>query len=77
MQIASPDEGVSHRPEICSDGQQPLERVTGKVKQRRQVHDLPANRLLVREYQVEEVCWPACQQLPRFGPKEPERDFFV
>ena len=75
MQVASPDEGVSHRPEICSDGQHPLEGVTGRVKQR--VHDLPEIHLLVREHQVEEVCCPACQQLPRFGPKRQERDFFV
>src|SRR5579864_2185225 len=34
VQVASPDEEVSHRPEICSDGQQPLEGVTGRVKQR-------------------------------------------
>jgi transposase len=63
MQVASPDEVVSHRPEICSECQQPLEGVTGRVKECRQVHDLPEIRLLVKEHQVEEVCCPACQQL--------------
>lgn len=63
MQVASPDEVVSHRPERCSDCQQSLEGVAGRVKERRQVHDLPEIRLLVREHQVEEVCCPACQQV--------------
>jgi hypothetical protein len=40
-----------------------LEGVTGGVKERRQVHDLPEIRLLVREHQVEELCCPACQHL--------------
>ncbi len=64
MQLASPDEVVRHRPVVCCHCQQPLEGVTGTVKERRQVHDLPEVRLLVlvREHQVEEVCCPRCQQ---------------
>ncbi len=63
MQVASPDEIVPHRPQSCSACQQPLEKVSGRIKERRQVHDLPQLRLLVREHQVEEVCCPACQHL--------------
>src|SRR6266568_9066179 len=59
MQIASPDEVVRHRPMACVHCQQSLEGVAGQIKERRQVHDLPEVRLLVREHQVEEVCCPA------------------
>jgi hypothetical protein len=65
MQVASPNEVVHHRPLICTSCQQPLEGVAGQCKERRQVHDLPEVRLLVREHQVEEVCCPACQQVSR------------
>ena len=63
MQRASPDEVMRHRPLLCCHCQQQLEGVTGTVKERRQVHDLPEVRLLVREHQVEEVCCPRCQQV--------------
>jgi transposase len=59
MQVASPDEVVRHRPLVCASCQQPLEGVAGQLKERRQVHDLPEVRLLVREHQVEEVCCEA------------------
>jgi len=65
MQIASPDEVVRHRPMACVHCQQSLEGVAGQIKERRQVHDLPEVRLLVREHQVEEVCCPTCQQVSR------------
>ncbi len=61
MQVAQPDEIVSHRPAVCVHCQQPLEKVLGRVKERRQVHDLPAVRMVVQEHQVEEVWCPACQ----------------
>lgn len=63
LQVAKPDEMVCHRPAICKRCQRSLEAVAGQVKERRQVHDLPAVRLLVQEHQVEEVCCPACQHL--------------
>ena len=63
MQIANPDEVVHHRPVVCCHCQQPLEGVVGSLKERRQVHDLPEVRLLVREHQVEQVRCPACQQV--------------
>src|SRR5713101_3250521 len=65
MQLASPDEVVCHRPLVCCHCQQPLEGVTGTVKERRQIHDLPEVRLLVREHQVEEVCCSRCGQASR------------
>jgi transposase len=61
MQVAQPDEIVSHRPAACVHCQQPLEKVPGSVKERRQVYDLPAVRVVVQEHQVEEVRCPACQ----------------
>lgn len=65
MQVASPDEVVCHRPVVCAHCQQPLEGLAGQLKERRQVYDLPEIRLLVREYRVEEVCCPSCQQVSR------------
>ncbi len=65
LQVARPDEVVRHRPLICAHCQQPLEGVVGRLKERRQVHDLPEIRPVVREHQVEEVCCPACQQVSR------------
>jgi transposase len=65
LQVSRPDEVVCHRPLVCAHCQQPLEGVAGQLKERRQVHDLPEVRLVVREHQVEEVCCPACQQVSR------------
>src|SRR6266700_5785830 len=65
MQVANPDEVLRHRPLVCAHCQQPLEGVTGQLKERRQVHDLPEVRLVVREHQMEEVWCPACQQVSR------------
>jgi transposase len=65
LQVGRPDEIVCHRPATCEQCQQPLEAVAGQVKERRQVHDLPAVRLVVQEHQVEQVCCPACGHLNR------------
>jgi transposase len=65
MQVSRPDEVVQHRPQVCAHCQQSLEGVAGQLKERRQVHDLPEIRLVVREHQVEEVCCPTCQQVSR------------
>jgi transposase len=59
MQVASPHEVVRHRPVVCGHCQQSLEGIARQVKERRQIHDLPQVRLVVREHQVEEVCCPA------------------
>src|SRR6266700_3269600 len=58
LPVAKPDEIVPHRRARCVHGQQSLEAVAGQVKERRQVHDLPAVRLVVQEHQVEEVWCP-------------------
>ena len=63
--VASPDEVVRHRPLFCAHCQQPLEGVAGQVKERRQVHDLPEIRLVVREHQAEDVWCPRYQQVSR------------
>ncbi len=63
LQVSQPDEMVRHRPATCTHCQQSLQDVAGQVKERRQVHDLPAVCLVVQEHQVEEVRCPACQHL--------------
>jgi transposase len=65
MQVATPDTIVSHRPAVCAHCQYDLRPISGIVRERRQVHDLPELRLMVQEHQVEEVCCPACQQVTR------------
>ncbi len=60
--VERPDEVVRHRPVVCQHCQQLLEGGTGRVKERRQVHDLPEMRLRVCEHQAEEVSCPACGQ---------------
>ncbi len=61
--VEPPDEVVRHRPTVCRQCQEPLGAVAGVVAERRQVHDLPEIRLLVREHQVEAICCPGCQQI--------------
>jgi len=60
--VETPDEVVRHRPVVCQHCQQPLDEVAGRMKERRQVHDLPEVWLRVCEHQVEEVPCPACGQ---------------
>ncbi len=60
--VERPDEVVRHRPLVCQHCQHLLEGGIGKIKERRQVHDLPEMRLRVCEHQAEEVPCPACGQ---------------
>src|SRR6266704_6475244 len=53
--VETPDEVVRHRPAVCQHCQHSLEEVAGRMKERRQVHDLPKIQLRVCEHQVEEV----------------------
>ncbi len=63
--VELPDEVQCHRPSICSQCQEPLSQRAGVVIERRQVHDVPISRLMVREHQIEAVCCPACHHLTR------------
>lgn len=60
--LQRPDEVVRHRPVVCEHCQHPLDEVAGRVKERRQVHDVPEMRLRVWEHHVEEVPCPVCGQ---------------
>lgn len=59
--VAVPDAVVEHRPAVCSACQAPLERASVLVRERRQVHELPPLRLVVREHHALHVRCPACQ----------------
>ena len=60
--VETPDEVVRHRPAVCQHCQHSLEEVAGRMKERRQVHDLPKIQLRVCEHQVEEVTCLGCGQ---------------
>lgn len=64
-QVETPDTMVSHRPTRCEYCQADLHQIQGKVKECRQVYDLPEMRLLVEEHQVEEICCPVCEHANR------------
>lgn len=59
--VETPDQVVIHRPSHCMECQCELGAVKGKIKERRQIHDLPALSLLVTEHQVEMLTCPRCQ----------------
>ena len=65
MQVDTPDRVVLHRPRKCEQCQSDLREAHGKVKECRQVQDLPELRLEVEEHQVEEICCPSCQHINR------------
>jgi transposase len=59
---AEADAVVEHRPAICTGCQAALDADAPVVgRERRQVHELPPLRLVVREYQALHVRCPACQ----------------
>src|SRR5581483_10307747 len=59
--VASPDQGVVHRPSHCEACQCELGGVRGEIKERRQIHELPVLRLIVTEHQVEVLACPRGQ----------------
>jgi len=63
MQVVTPDTVVTHRPTHCQACHFDLQQEAGRVKERRQVHDLPELHLRVQEHRLEEICCPACQHL--------------
>jgi transposase len=60
---STPDEITQLPVERCEACQQDLHAVAACGKERRQVVDLPAPRLVVREYQAEQKQCPHCQQI--------------
>jgi transposase len=60
--VATPDAVVEQRPARCVGGQAPLAADALVVlRERRQVHELPALRLVVREHQALHLRCPQCQ----------------
>ncbi len=62
--VAMPDEVVEHRPATCAGCQAPLDETAAIAGyERRQVHELPPVRLVVREHRALHVRCPACAQV--------------
>lgn len=62
--VALPDEVVEQRPAVCAGCQAPLAADAPVVlRERRQVHELPPLRLVVREHQALHVRCPQCQTI--------------
>jgi len=64
-QVEKPDEILIHSVERCEHCQQDLRTQAASQPERRQVIDLPAKRLWVREHRVEEKQCPQCFHLTR------------
>jgi transposase len=62
--VATPDELVEHRPPVCASCQAPLDETAPVVLcERRQVHELPPVRLVIREHRALHVRCPRCEQV--------------
>jgi transposase len=61
--VAVPDEIVEQRPAVCGHCQTALAEEPVLLRERRQVHEVPAVRLRVTEYQALHVRCPQCQQV--------------
>jgi transposase len=60
--VATPDTVVEHWPAVCTGCHAPLEVDAPEVlRERRQVHELPALRLVVREHHAVHLRCPICQ----------------
>ncbi|HZC79724.1 MAG TPA: DUF6444 domain-containing protein, partial [Ktedonobacterales bacterium] len=59
--VATPDVVVAHRPAVCTRCRTPLDEASVVLRERRQVWELPALRLVVREHQALHVRCPRCQ----------------
>jgi transposase len=62
--VATPDEVVEHWPDECTTCQMPLDETAPVVGyERRQVHELPPVRLVIREHRALHVRCPSCEQV--------------
>ncbi len=62
--VATPDELVEHRPTVCTTCQTPLDETAPVVGyERRQVHELPPVRLVIREHRALHVRCRRCEQV--------------
>jgi transposase len=61
LQVLTPDSVITHRPKHCEQCGYDLHQEVGRIKERRQLHDLPDLRLQVQEHHIEAICCPACQ----------------
>ena len=62
--VATPDEVVEHRPAACMSCQMPLDASAPLVRyERRQVHELPPVRLVIREHRALQVRCQRCEQI--------------
>lgn len=61
--VGTPDELVEHRPAVCAACQTALDDAPVVLRERRQVHELPRLRLVVREPQALQVRCPHCQRV--------------
>lgn len=74
--VATPDELVEHRPSVCTTCQTPLDETAPIAGyERRQVHELPPVRLVIREHRALHLRCPTCQHLSvgRFPAEAPSR----
>jgi hypothetical protein len=66
--VALPDAVLEHRPTVCAGCQAPLAAdALAVLRERRQVHELPPLRLVVREHQVVHLRCPACRAVTAGG----------
>ncbi len=61
--VAVPDVVVAHRPSVCWACQSALDDAPVLLRERRQVTELPAVRLVIREHQALHVRCPSCQAI--------------
>jgi transposase len=59
--VATPDTVVEHRPSVCATCQAPLDEAPVVLRERRQVCELPALRLVVQEHRALHLQCPRCQ----------------
>jgi transposase len=63
MQVAEADAVMVERPTHCEACHYELGAIEGVIQERRQIHELPALRLMVTEHQVHALCCPRCEHL--------------